>query len=308
MNYRPIANIRTIAATLLFICHPSSSDSLWALEPPNIVFILADDLGYGDLGCCNRESKIPTPRLDQFALQGKRFRDAHSPSSVCTPTRYSLLTGRYAWRTRLQRNVLGPWDKPLIAPDRLTVGRLLQRHGYETACVGKWHLGQNFATTDGKPVIGGAKNALSNVDFSQPIGNGPIARGFDHYFGTIVPNYPPYCFIENDRTVGIPTVPTAGGNFNIPGPKVPDWQLENILPEITKQAVQWIEDKAKANKSFFRINVSTLPCCPCSRVCWQDKSRCLWRLCSPNRLEYWASARCARSSRRFGQYPGYLYK
>jgi arylsulfatase A-like enzyme len=89
-----------------------------ASELPNIVYILADDLGYGDLGCYNAESKIPTPRLDQLATQGMRFKDAHSPSSVCTPTRYALLTGRYAWRTRLQRNVLGPWDKPLISADR----------------------------------------------------------------------------------------------------------------------------------------------------------------------------------------------
>ncbi len=237
----------------------SSSTSLWASDPPNIVYILADDLGYGDLGCYNPESKIPTPRLDQLAAQGMRFTDAHSPSSVCTPTRYALLTGRYAWRTRLQRNVLGPWDKPLIAPDRLTVGKLLQQHGYETACIGKWHLGQNYVTTDGKPVIGGVKDALSNVDFNQPIGDGPIARGFDHYFGTIVPNYPPYCFIENDRTVGTPSVPMTGANFNIPGPTVADWKLENILPELTKHAVGWIDEASHAKKPFFLYFSLTSP-------------------------------------------------
>jgi arylsulfatase A len=234
-------------------------NSLQATEPPNIVYILADDLGYGDLGCYNAQSKIPTPRLDQFATQGMRFTDAHSPSAVCTPTRYALLTGRYAWRTRLQRNVLGPWDKPLIAPDRLTVGKLLQQHGYETACIGKWHLGQNYATTDGKPAMGGVKNALSNVDFTQPISDGPIARGFDHYFGTIVPNYPPYCFIENDRTVGIPSIPTTGGNFNIPGPMVPGWKLENILPDLTTHAVHWIEGAAQRKKPFFLYFSLTSP-------------------------------------------------
>lgn len=232
---------------------------LRAAEKPNIVFILADDLGYGDLGCYNMDSKIPTPYLDQLASEGMRFTDAHSPSSVCTPTRYALLTGRYAWRTRLQRNVLGPWDKPLIAPDRLTVGKLLQQHGYATACIGKWHLGQNYSTTDGKQPIGGAKNALSNVDFTQPITDGPMTRGFDHYFGTIVPNYPPYCFIKNDRTVGNPSILAKGGNFNIPGPMVPGWKLENILPEMTRHAVQWVEDTAKTQKPFFLFFSLTSP-------------------------------------------------
>ena len=241
------------------LCLVSSTSSVWASDPPNIVYILADDLGYGDLGCYNTESKIPTPRLDQFATQGMRFTDSHSPSSVCTPTRYALLTGRYAWRTRLQRNVLGPWDKPLIAPDRLTVGQLLQQHGYATACIGKWHLGQSYVTTDGKPVVGGVKSALSNVDFTKPISDGPIARGFDHYFGTIVPNYPPYCFIENDRTVGVPSVPMTGANFNIPGPTVPGWKLENILPELTNRAVQWIENKAQSKKPFFLYFALTSP-------------------------------------------------
>ena len=243
----------------LMICFADCAVSLFAAEQPNIVYILADDLGYGDPGCFNPRSKIPTPRIDRLASEGMRFTDAHSPSSVCTPTRYALLTGRYAWRTRLQRNVLGPWDKPLIAPDRLTVGKLLQQHGYATACIGKWHLGQSYATTDGKPPIGGAKKALSNVDFTQPISDGPISRGFDHYFGTIVPNYPPYCFIEDDRTVGIPTLPMAGANFNIPGPTVPGWKLEDILPGLTTHAVTWIEDAAKKERPFFLYFSLTSP-------------------------------------------------
>jgi arylsulfatase A len=243
----------------LMICFAGCARSLFAGEQPNIVYILADDLGYGDLGCFNPRSKIPTPRIDRLASEGMRFTDAHSPSSVCTPTRYALLTGRYAWRTRLQRNVLGPWDKPLIAPDRLTVGKLLQQHGYATACIGKWHLGQNYATTDGKPPVGGAKKALSNVDFTQPIADGPITRGFDHYFGTIVPNYPPYCFIEDDRTVGIPSLPMDGANFNIPGPTVPGWKLEDILPGLTKHAVSWIEDAAKKERPFFLYFSLTSP-------------------------------------------------
>lgn len=250
-------NVSSIAA--IFLCCVVMADTNQAADKPNIVYILADDLGYGDLGCYNRESKIPTPRLDQLASQGLRFTDAHSPSSVCTPTRYALLTGRYAWRTRLQRNVLGPWDKPLIAADRLTVGKMLQQHGYATACIGKWHLGQNYATNDGKPPMGGAKNPLSNVDFTKPISDGPLARGFDHYFGTIVPNYPPYCFIHNDRTVGFPSVPSQGGLFNIPGPMVPGWKLEDILPGLTTHAVNWVEETAQTKKPFFLYFALTSP-------------------------------------------------
>jgi len=250
-------SMKRLAVLLFFLAR--CSNALAGAETPNIVYILVDDLGYGDLGCYNPDSKIPTPRLDRLASEGMRFTDAHSPSSVCTPTRYALLTGRYAWRTRLQRNVLGPWDKPLIAPDRLTVGKLLQRHGYTTACIGKWHLGQNYVTTDGKPPIGGTRNALSNVDFTKSINESPITKGFDHYFGTIVPNYPPYCFIENDRTVGIPSLPATGGNFNIPGLMVPGWKLEDILPELTSRSIKWITDSAKAKKPFFLYLSLTSP-------------------------------------------------
>ncbi len=229
-----------------------------AAEKPNIVLILADDLGYGDVGCYNKDSKIPTPHLDQLAREGMRFTDAHSPSSVCSPTRYALLTGRYAWRTRLQRNVLGPWDRPLIAADRLTVSKLLQQHGYSTACIGKWHLGLTYATTDGQsPTSRG--NPMTNVDFAQPIADGPITRGFDHYFGTLVPNYPPYCFVENDHTVGLPTERATGGLFNIPGPMDPGWKLEEILPELTRHAVRWIDDTAKTKRPFFLYFALTSP-------------------------------------------------
>lgn len=244
---------------ILVTCLACLGSTLPAAERPNIVYILADDLGYGDLGCYNPQSRIPTPSLDQFATEGMRFTDAHSPSAVCTPTRYALLTGRYAWRTRLQRNVLGPWGAPLIAADRLTVGKLLQQQGYITACIGKWHLGQNYATTDGKPPVGGIKNALNNVDFSQPITDGPITRGFDHYFGTIVPNYPPYCFIDDDRTVGQPTESSPGGLFNIPGPMVPGWKLEEILPALTEHAVSWIDEVATSEKPFFLYFSLTSP-------------------------------------------------
>ena len=221
---------------------------------PNIVVILADDLGYGDLGCYNKDSKIPTPHLDRLAASGMRFTDAHSPSSVCSPTRYALLTGRYAWRTRLQRGVLGPWSPPLIAPDRLTIASLLKEQGYVTGCIGKWHLGWEWPTTDGKPPTNGADN-LSNVDFTKPSANGPTTRGFDFYFGTDVPNYPPFCFIENDRTVGIPTVPFGPRK----GPALPGWDWVNVLPELTTQAVRFVESRAKSKEPFFLYFPLTSP-------------------------------------------------
>ena len=217
---------------------------------PNIVFILADDLGYGDARCYNAQSKIPTPHLDRLAREGMRFTDAHSPASVCSPTRYALLTGRYAWRSPLQRGVLGPWDAPIIAADRLTVPALLRQYGYATGIIGKWHLGLRYTTKDGQPAAPGA-DKMSNVDFSKPIADGPTARGFDHYFGVNVPNYPPYCFIENDRTVGIPSVRDGGeaDGINMPGPMLPGWKLVDILPELTRRTEQWIATAGKASKS-----------------------------------------------------------
>lgn len=211
---------------------------------PNIVYILADDLGYGDVGVYNPQSKIPTPNLDRLAAEGMRFTDAHAPDAVCTPTRYGVLTGRYSFRSRMKSGVLAPWDAPLIEEGRLTVPALLRRHGYATACIGKWHLGWSWPTQDGKPPS--SKDGVGNVDFAQPIPGGPITRGFDSYFGVDLPNFPPYCFIENDRTVGIPTLasPQSKGGFNRPGPMVPGWNLTNILPEITARAVRYIADAA----------------------------------------------------------------
>ena len=224
---------------------------------PNIVYILADDMGYGDLACQNPDSKIPTPNLDRLVSEGIRFTDAHSPSAVCSPTRYGILTGRYCWRTRLKNSVLWPWDKPLIDAGRLTVGKLMKAHGYDTACIGKWHLGLDWPTTDGKEPVGIGKtnvaNSGSNVDFKKPITNGPTTRGFDYYFGTAVPNFPPYCFIENELTVGIPAGKKPDDMFGSPGPILDGWKLEEILPGLERKAVEYIDAKGgRVNNSSFR--------------------------------------------------------
>ncbi|NLF06957.1 MAG: arylsulfatase [Pirellulaceae bacterium] len=214
---------------------------------PNIVFILADDLGYGDVGCYNPDSKIPTPCLDRLASQGVRFTDAHDPSAVCTPTRYSILTGRYCWRSRLKRGVLEPFALPLIEQGRLTVPELLKSQGYVTAAFGKWHLGFEWPTVDGKPP---EKNG-SNVDYTRPIEQGPTTRGFDYFFGQDCPNYPPYTFIGNDRTIGLPTIPLlvkeleknpAFGPIDCrSGTMAPGWDMTKILPTLTDKVVKYIE-------------------------------------------------------------------
>ncbi len=252
---------RRLAAGVLVSTLPvlSALAAAATVAQPNIVVILADDLGYGDVRCYNAGSKIPTPNLDRLAAEGMRCTDAHAPDAVCTPTRYGLLTGRYCFRSRLKAGVLAPWGAPLIEEGRLTLPALLRQHGYATACIGKWHLGWNWPTKDGLPAS--SKDGLGNVDFTRPITGGPTSRGFDSYFGVDLPNYPPYCFIANDRTVGLPSLPAPlqKGAINRPGPMLAGWSLTNILPEITHQAVRYLADAARTNRPFFLYFPLTAP-------------------------------------------------
>jgi len=217
---------------------------------PNIVVILADDMGFGDLACQNPDSKIPTPNLDRLASRGMRFTDAHSPSSVCSPTRFGLLTGTYAWRSPLKQSVLWTWDAPLIPERTLTLGGMLRERGYSSACIGKWHLGWDWPTRDGSRIndtialgdynLEARKAFNEKVDLSKAITSGPTTRGFDYYFGDDVPNFAPYCFIENDRCTELPTVPKPDEMFGTPGPMVPGWKLDAVMPKITQKAVDFI--------------------------------------------------------------------
>jgi len=207
---------------------------------PNIVYILADDMGYGDVRCLNENGKIPTPHMDRLAAEGMTFTDAHSGSAVCTPTRYGFLTGRYAWRTRLARGVLMGYSAPLIAPGRMTVASFLKSHGYATAGFGKWHLGLGLPTTDGKPAEGDG----SNVDFAKPIANGPTSLGFDTYYGISASlDMPPYVYIDNDKFAG---VPTTTRKYIREGLATEDFEAVDVLPKITAKAVEYIEARAKA--------------------------------------------------------------
>jgi len=261
-----------------------------AAEKPNIVVILADDLGYGDVQCYNPErGKIPTPNIDRLASQGMRFTDAHTSSGVCSPTRYTLLTGRYHWRTRLQSGIVGYLERPLIAPDRLTIAGLAKQYGYQTAAIGKWHLGWDWnISAEQRPLFAPARGATPEVTdahrkawkeiYSQPISGGPATRGFDSYFGTDVPNWPPYCFINNDKTVGIPSefLPAADFKNNrasLPGPALADWKLEKILPTLGDRAVEYIEQSAKKREPFLLYMPLTAPHTPIAvNPEWQGKS------------------------------------
>jgi len=240
----------------------------WAAQKPNILVIYADDLGYGDVQSYNpARGKISTPHIDQFAAEGMRFTDGHSSSGVCSPSRYTLLTGRYHWRTG-KAGIVDVYGPPMIAADRLTVQALLKQHGYRTAAIGKWHLGWNWPTAGGK------------VAFDQPIAGGPTTRGFDSYFGTDVPNWPPFCFIENDRTVGIPSEPLPArllekGRWlaSKPGPALPGWKLEEILPTLADRASAFIEEAAKKPEPFFLYLPLTAPHTPLAvNNEWKGKS------------------------------------
>ena len=242
-------------------------------DKPNIVFILADDMGYGDAGCYNADSKVPTPNIDKLAKQGMRFTDAHTPSSVCTPTRYAFLTGRYCWRSRLKRGVLWGFDKPLLEDERITIPQMLRatQSQYATACIGKWHLGWVWQGKDGKPITRRfprndlGKAALDAIDFSKPITGGPIEHGFDIYFGDDLPNMPPYTFIDNDRVTAMPTELKPNSMFGDPGPMAPGWDLQKVQPTITARAIEYIKSREQRGEPFFLylpLNIPHTPLVP----------------------------------------------
>ncbi len=235
------------------------SGAAMAADKPNIIYILADDLGYGDVQALNPEhGKIATPKMDQLAAQGMVFTDAHSNSSVCTPTRYGVLTGRYSWRTRKQSGVLFGFDQPLIAPDRLTVPALLKTQGYHTAMIGKWHLGLGLTTPDGKPTKGQSAK-VDGVDWNARITGGPFDLGFEYWYGTAASlDMPPYIWIKNDRFIGECTTTKA---FHRKGPAHADFEAVDVLPEIGRKAVEYIQQQ-KADKPFFMYVALTSPHAP----------------------------------------------
>lgn len=230
-------------------------EALFGTEnPPNIIFILADDMGYGDVHALNPDSKIPTPNLDRLADAGITFTDAHTPSAVCTPTRYGLVTGRYCWRSRLKRGVQNGYGPPLIETERPTVASFLKTVGYKTGIVGKWHLGLGFAQKDDGKAI----------DYTKPLTHGPNDLGFDYSY--IIPaslDFPPYLYFRNSRATEPSTVTQPAQKFPAflrRGPRGEDLVMEDCLDDLTRDAVKFIRtESSNKEKPFFLYFPLTAP-------------------------------------------------
>lgn len=241
-------------------------------KSPNIVYILADDLGYGDVSANNPEGKIRTPAIDSLAAAGMRFTDAHTPSSVCTPTRYGIMTGQYCWRTPLTQKVTWSFGRVFLDRQRETIGKLLQKNGYTTGVVGKWHLGLDWALKPGKEnQLENARKTVNengvimdmdpvHIDFTQPVTGGPVDYGFDYSF--ILPaslDIPPYCFLENHHLVDAPTDYTWGNDldkgymeaFWREGPMAPGFRFEAVLPTFIDKGIDFIRKQSLSENPFF---------------------------------------------------------
>lgn len=261
---------------------------------PNIVFFLADDLGYGDISCYNPESKIITRNIDKIACEGMRFTDAHSASAVCTPSRYSILTGRYCWRGSLKRSVHTGYERPLIESGRSTIATMLKEQGYKTSYFGKWHLGLGLSPKKGqyidfnKPLPwGDAKRELEEkIDFTKEIWGGPNDLGFDTFFGTAncCTSQPPYGFIDNNKFLGHPykycTEHSYPKGYNPAEASVPDWWIKRSRPGMTandwnhkdvdvvftQKAVKYIENIDDCDEPFFMVVSSNA----CHEPCFEE--------------------------------------
>ena len=265
--------LKTVGAATASAALPRAAEGAQTREDrPNIVFVLADDMGYGDLSYLNRESRIPTPNIDRIGREGMFFSDGHSPSALCTPTRYGILTGRYCFRTRVTRGVLWGYSRHLIEPERTTVPSLLQQHGYHTACIGKWHLGMDMPTRDGRgtrlPHAEADRRAYTaDVDWSGTIRNGPLAVGFDHFHGISASlDMHPYIYIDDDRFVGECTTTQdllfvtrdfrPARYADNTGPSHADFVAEDVLPEITRRSVGYIEDRPDGDPFFLCMSLT----------------------------------------------------
>ena len=261
-----MSRLKPLLFLVVVIAHLQLADA--ANDRPNIVIILADDFGVGDIRAHYPKNKIATPHLDRLVRQGISFTDAHSPSAVCSPTRYGLLTGRYAWRTRMQEWVVAAYEPPLITENRPTLPGMLKSQGYHTACIGKWHLGWNWPGPQPSRMteVRNGQKAFE-WDFTKPIRGGPTERGFDYYFGVDLPNLPPFTYIENERVAKLPTDrykldPSEGVVLPkgfVGSPIAPGFRFQDILPEITRRAVQHIHERAKQDAPFFLYFSQTSP-------------------------------------------------
>ena len=219
-----------------------------AAPQPNVIVILGDDMGIDSVSAFNTKIGLKTPAIDRLASEGMSFMDAHSTSGVCSPTRYGLLTGRYNWRSRLKRGIVGQWERPLIADARLTLPEMFRAQGYATCMIGKWHLGWNWPEKGG-----GVTEKLDKIDFTKPIAGGPNSHGFDYYFGDDVPNWPPYVWRENVNLLGNLTAQIKQGTMVgvSAGPAVPDWDFSAVLLEYGKRCAEYVRGRKGKEQPFF---------------------------------------------------------
>lgn len=223
---------------------------------PNVVYILADDMGYGDVSALNEKCAFQTPNFDAIAHDGIAFTDAHASSAVCTPSRYSILTGRYNWRSRLKSGVMSGYSRALIEDGRMTVADLFRQNGYRTAAIGKWHLGMNFKTDD-TFVEREDYETCPGVDYGGKIEKSPITNGFDYYYGISASlDMPPYIYIENDHFTALPDHETVDyeKRFWRLGPTAPDFVHEEVLPKLTDKVLEKLKN-TRTTPSLF-----TSPC------------------------------------------------
>lgn len=273
LSFNPSLILSAIGATVA-VTSCNQEKQIKNGEKPNIVFIVADDLGFGDLSCYGA-TKISTPAIDSIASEGMKFTNAYASSSLCSPSRYSLLTGRYAWRTRLHHAVLTSFDKPLIEKERPTIASMLKQNGYHNVCIGKWHLGFEWALNEKAPanpdstVFGSwSADAQDYIDFTKPAKEGPIERGFDYFYGMAGSNnMQPFAYMENDHVIQPPSEYQKPYDHGVSGIKAPNWDVKTVDQVLTQRAVDVINDHFKNNKKdpfflYFPTSAIHRPCLP----------------------------------------------
>jgi arylsulfatase A len=234
-------------------CSPVADPAL-----PNILLILTDDLGYGDVACYNPKSNIATPQLDQLAAEGMRFTDAHSPATVCTPTRYSIMTGALCFRTGKSPVFTGPGGPCLIKEEQLTLPELLRNAGYTTALFGKWHIGLTFYDKDGQPINENGLEATRRIDYSRRIDGGPLDHGFDRFFGTACCPTTDwlYAYIEGDRIPNPPVGPIDKSRYP-DNPYTQDFRAGLAASDFDAAEVDLVF--LEKSRSFIREHVKSTP-------------------------------------------------
>jgi arylsulfatase A-like enzyme len=254
----------TFAAALLLAAGGITTAGV-AADRPNVVIILADDLGIGDVSAYNERAAWKTPHLDRLAAAGITFSDAHTSAAICTPTRYGIMTGRYNWRSRLKKGGFNGASRPLIESERITLAKLFKGQGYHTAIVGKWHLGWDWAMKDGQTQVED-EGAVASIDFSQPVRSGPREQGFEYSFclpGSL--SSPPYVYLENGRPTSILTATSVSHDekaFWRKGPKGADFHHADVLSVVTDRSVEYIRRRADGPQPFFLYVALTAPHAP----------------------------------------------